>query len=84
MDQLISACGQESSALLIDCQDLSLRAVSIPEDWQLLIVHSGVKRGLVESEYNLRRQQCEATARFFGEKTLRGVSSYQLNPRLRM
>jgi len=78
MDQLISARGQESSALLIDCQDLSVRSVSIPRDWEILIVHSGVKRGLVESEYNQRRKQCETAAAFFGQKTLRGVSLEQL------
>ena len=78
MDQLISARGQESSALLIDCQDLSIRTISIPHDWEILIVHSGVKRGLVESEYNQRRAQCEAAARYFGYQTLRGVSLDQL------
>ncbi|RYY74875.1 MAG: galactokinase [Gammaproteobacteria bacterium] len=78
MDQLISALGQESSALLIDCEDLSTRSISIPEDWEILIVHSGVKRGLVESEYNQRRVQCETAAHFFGQKELRGVSLEQL------
>lgn len=78
MDQLISARGQESSALLIDCQDLSTRSVSIPLDWEILIVHSGVKRGLVESEYNMRRAQCETAAAFFGQQTLRGVELEQL------
>ncbi len=78
MDQLISARGQESSALLIDCQDLSTRSFSIPNDWEILIVHSGVKRGLVESEYNQRREQCETAATFFGQKTLRGVTLEQL------
>lgn len=74
MDQLISARGEESCALLIDCQDLSARSVSIPRDWEILIVHSGVKRGLVESEYNQRRAQCETAAAFFGQPSLRGVS----------
>jgi galactokinase len=78
MDQLISALGQESSALLIDCQDLTTRTIPIPADWEILIVHSGVKRGLVESEYNQRRAQCEAVAKFFGHQTLRGVSLSQL------
>jgi galactokinase len=78
MDQLISARGQESSALLIDCADLSTRSVSIPVEWEILIVHSGVKRGLVESEYNLRREQCESAAAFFAKTSLREVSLAQL------
>lgn len=79
MDQLISARAQENAALLIDCQDLSVRPVPMPADWEILIVHSGVKRGLVDSEYNQRRQQCEAAAAFFGETSLRAVKLEQLN-----
>jgi galactokinase len=78
MDQLISACGQEHAALLIDCQDLSTRAVPVPTDWEILIVHSGVKRGLVDSEYNQRRQQCEQAAAYFDQASLRGVELEQL------
>ena len=78
MDQLISAQGQVSSALLIDCESLSTRAISIPENWKLLIVHSGVKRGLVDSEYNQRRRQCETAAAFFKQSSLRQVSLSQL------
>ncbi|WP_244904742.1 galactokinase [Cellvibrio mixtus] len=78
MDQLISARGQENAALLIDCQDLSVRPVSMPADWEILIVHSGVKRGLVDSEYNHRRQQCETAAGFFGQRSLRAVELSQL------
>ncbi len=78
MDQLISARGEENCALLIDCTDYSTRAVAMPANWEMLIVHSGVKRGLVESEYNLRRQQCEAAAAHFGQSSLRAVSLDQL------
>lgn len=78
MDQLISARGQEHAALLIDCQDLSTRAVPVPADWEILIVHSGVKRGLVDSEYNQRRQQCEQAANYFGQASLRAVELAQL------
>lgn len=78
MDQLISARGQEHAALLIDCQDLSTRAVPVPAEWEILIVHSGVKRGLVDSEYNQRRQQCEQAAAYFGKASLRDVDLAQL------
>ncbi|MBN3078982.1 galactokinase, partial [Pectobacterium brasiliense] len=40
----------------------------------VLIVYSNVRRGLVDSEYNTRRQQCEAAARHFNVKALRYVS----------
>ncbi|WP_447876595.1 galactokinase [Serratia fonticola] len=74
MDQLISALGKKDHALLIDCRSLETRAVPMPADIAVVIINSNVKRGLVDSEYNTRRQQCEAAARFFGVKALRDVS----------
>lgn len=73
MDQLISALGQQDQALLIDCSTLETRAVPMPENVAVVIINSNVKRGLVDSEYNTRRQQCETAARFFGVKALRDV-----------
>jgi galactokinase len=73
MDQLISARGQAGHALLIDCRSLDARAVPMPPGAAVMIVHSRVKRGLVESEYNTRRKQCEAAARHYGAKALRDV-----------
>ena len=74
MDQLISACGQENHALLIDCRRLETQAVVMPEDRVVMIINSNKKRGLVDSEYNTRRQQCEQAAKTFGVKALRDVS----------
>ncbi len=74
MDQLASACGREDSALLIDCENLDITPVPIPADWRLLIMHSGVERGLVDSHYNERRAQCEQVAAHFGVASLRQVT----------
>ncbi|MES2822968.1 MAG: galactokinase [Pseudomonadota bacterium] len=71
MDQLISAEGKAGQAVLIDCNDLSLRQISMPENLKLMIIDSKVKRGLVESEYNLRREQCEAAAEIMNVASLR-------------
>ncbi|GAA6186213.1 galactokinase [Aliiglaciecola sp. NS0011-25] len=78
MDQLISAMGQKNHAMLLDCQDLSFVDAPIPEDLTLFIVNSNVKRGLVDSEYNTRREQCEQVAKHFGKNTLREVTLEQL------
>lgn len=77
MDQLISACGEEGKALGIDCRTLALTEVSIPSGMTIMMINSNVKRGLVDSEYNVRRQQCEAAAEFFGVSHLRDVSVEQ-------
>ena len=74
MDQLISACGKEQMALGIDCRSLALTEVSIPDGMTILMINSNVKRGLVDSEYNVRRQQCEAAAQHFSVSHLRDVS----------
>ena len=79
MDQLISAMGQQGYAMLLDCKDLSFEDAPIPDDLTLFIVNSNVKRGLVDSAYNLRRQQCEAVAKYFGVSALREVTMAQLN-----
>lgn len=73
MDQLISAKGEESHALLIDCRSLETESVSMPEELAVLIINSNKKRGLLDSEYNSRREQCEMAAEFFGVKALRDV-----------
>lgn len=77
MDQLISALGEASHALLIDCRSLQTRSVSLPENVAVVIINSNVKRGLVDSEYNTRRKQCEEAARFFEVKALRDVTMAQ-------
>lgn len=79
MDQLISAMGLKNHAMLLDCRDLSFEEALIPDDLTLFIVNSNVKRGLVDSEYNLRRRQCEQVAKYFNVSTLRDVSLEQLN-----
>jgi galactokinase len=74
MDQLVSARGEAGHALLIDCRSLQTRAVLMPADVAVLIVHSMVQRGLVESHYNQRRAACEAAARALGVPALRDAT----------
>lgn len=83
MDQVASALGVRGHALLLDCASLHITPVPIPPDVAVLVVDSGIQRGLVESEYNARRDQCELAARFLGVATLREVSSGLLWTELR-
>lgn len=75
MDQLVSARAVEGAALLIDCRSMECTPVPLPDGLAVMIVHSGIERGLVDGEYNLRRQQCEAAARHFGVAALRDLSA---------
>ena len=74
MDQLISAQGKAGHALLIDCRSLGLNDAPVPADVAIMIVHSGVTRGLVDGHYNARRRQCEAAATRMGVAALRDAT----------
>jgi len=81
MDQISSACGKQDHALMIDCRSLEVKPVPIPEGAAIMIFHSHVERGLVDSEYNTRREQCEAAARHFGVPALRDIDMTVLEQR---
>jgi len=81
MDQISSASGVEGHALMIDCRSLEVNPVPIPEGAAIMILHSHVQRGLVDSAYNTRREQCESAARHFGVKALRDVDMALLDER---
>ena len=79
MDQMISAAGQAGHALLIDCRSLDTQLVPLPptldgSQTAVIILDTTTRRGLVDSAYNERRQQCEAAAAYFGVPALRDVS----------
>jgi galactokinase len=78
MDQLVSARGVAGHAVLIDCRSLVVTPVPMDDRLGILIVHSGVQRGLVDSAYNERRAQCEIAARHYGVAALRDLSLEQL------
>ena len=79
MDQLISAQGKAGHALLIDCRSLSITDTPIADDVAIMIVHSGVTRGLVEGRYNERRRTCEAAANAIGVTALRDADMAMLD-----
>ena len=74
MDQMISAAGKAGHALLIDCRSLETQPVSLPPGTAVVVLDTATRRGLVDSAYNERRAQCEATARIFSVPALRDVS----------
>ena len=78
MDQLVSARGVAGHALLIDCRTLDVRPVEVAGGLKVLIVHSGIERGLVGSEYNRRRAECTRAARHYGVTALRDVDAAML------
>ncbi len=90
MDQFISCLGRAGCALLIDCRDLSFHPAPMPSRASIVIVDSGVHRGLMDMEYNARRAECETAAIHFNVPALRDVDeptfrsrSHELSPVVR-
>lgn len=79
MDQLISAKAKDHHAILIDCKDLSTRAVHIPENLALMVINSNYPRKLADSEYNQRRLACELAAKTMKVNKLREATMDMLN-----
>jgi galactokinase len=76
--------GREGHAVFLDCRSLSFEHVPVHlGQWVFAICHSGVRHALVDSEYNLRRRQCQEgvralAARFPGVRALRDATLEQL------
>ncbi len=75
MDQMAVAAGEPGHALLLDCRNLAARQISLPGDWAVMIVQSGVSRGLVDGAYNQRREACELAAAEIDVPSLRDASA---------
>ncbi len=78
MDQLIGAAGVEGHALLIDCRDLALRPVPLPDGVAVVVLDTSTRRGLVGSAYNDRRAACERVAAALGVPALRDADASML------
>ncbi len=83
MDQFIAALGQRERALLIDCRSLDYEAVPLPSSVSVVVCDTMKRRGLVDSEYNARRQECEQGVRLLkqylpGVRALRDVTTDEL------
>ena len=78
MDQLASVAGRHNHALLIDCRSLEVQPIRLPPRLAVLIVHSGMSRTLVGSEYADRREACESVAALLGLEALRDATPEQV------
>lgn len=60
MDQFAIGMGKENSAILLDCNTLKYQYVNLElGDNSIVIINTNKKRGLADSKYNERREQCE-------------------------
>jgi galactokinase len=71
MDQLASAAAIDDHASLIDCRDLTITAVPMPSNASIIVMDTGTRRQLVESEYADRQATCRAASDRLGVRALR-------------
>jgi len=74
MDQYVSCLGQKNYALFIDCRSNDYDLIPFKDhNYQIVICNSKIQRGLVDSEYNRRREECKVAAKFFNHKLKREI-----------
>jgi galactokinase len=88
MDQFAVANGKKDHAILLMCDTLAFKHVPFQGGaYKIVIGNTNKRRGLVESEYNTRRMQCETavsnlqanfpTIQLLGELTLQQFNDYE-------
>ncbi len=84
LDQFSSIFGRKDALILSDFRTVEvLRTVQLLEGYSVVVINSMVKHNLVDSEYNVRRQDCESAAAklgkiYEGATALRDISVEQL------
>jgi galactokinase len=68
MDQFVSVHGRKDHALLLDCRSLEYACQPLPHAIRLVICNTMVRHAIAGGEYNQRRKECEAGAKFFAER----------------
>jgi galactokinase len=81
MDQMAATFADTSAALFLDTRSLEFKRVTLPRSADLVVIHSGVRHGLVSGEYNQRRADCEQACELLGVAALRDLTPADL-PRL--
>jgi len=68
MDQYASALCRHGHALLIDCRSREVSHIPVPAEVAIVVMDTGKRRGLVDSEYADRVAACRRVARAIAEE----------------
>lgn len=80
MDQFVSRNGKKDHALFLDCRSLEYKQCPLDcSQYNVVVCNTMKKRGLVDSEYDARRADCESAVKVFAKdypdvKALRDVT----------
>ncbi|MFN0060095.1 MAG: galactokinase [Planctomycetota bacterium] len=79
MDPVVICLAEPGAAQLIDCATLAVESVTIPPSATIVVLDTGTRRALANSEYNTRRAECERAAAACGKRSLREVTTSELD-----
>ncbi|KUH32658.1 galactokinase [Thermococcus celericrescens] len=78
LDQFAVVHGKRDHAIFLDTDTLEHEYIRFPNDVQVLVFYTGVKRELSGSAYAERRTVAEETLRFLGKRTSKEVEEEEL------
>ena len=70
IDQMASSLGALGYVLFLDTRTLEWSLEPLPAEASVLVLDSGIRRDLVSSAYNARREECELAAQMLGVASL--------------
>jgi len=81
MDQFAVGMGKKNKALFLNCETLDYELVPLEiKNYRLVIVNTNKRRGLTDSKYNERRQECETAVKYLSkEKPIQNLSELNLD-----
>jgi len=74
LDQATSVFGRADHVVYLDFRSIEVHTIPFPPGLALVIVESGVKHSLLQSQYNARREETAAAAERLGASALRDVT----------
>lgn len=85
LDQSMILLSDRDCLTYLDCQSMAVKRIATaasPEDFEILVVYSGVRQALVGTDYNNRVNECRQAARLMLEWS--GHPGYNGDARLRL
>lgn len=79
MDQLAVIMSQKDKAIIIDCANLNIEYIPIPDNWKIVLIDSGVKHELATSEYNKRQLECSEVLNLINKHNYHYTSLRDIN-----
>lgn len=78
MDQLTATMGEQDHALLIDCEDFSIKKIRFPEELRIVVIDSRARKNFVGHEWSELRNACFEAAAALNVKALRQANMAML------